>query len=91
MAQVNLKDVWKIYPGGVEAVMDFHRRILPLLDIVWIENEWYRRGIERLFFEASRQISLVDCLSFEIMEALGIGKAFACDRHFSAAGFQIVS
>ena len=61
-----------------------------MLDVVWIEREWYRRGIERLFSEASRQLSLVNCLSFEIMEALDIETAFAIDRHFLAAGFSLV-
>jgi predicted nucleic acid-binding protein len=75
--------------AGLEAVLDFQRRLVPLLDVVWIEQEWYRRGIERLFSEASRQLSLVDCLSFEIMETLDIKTAFAFDRHFVAAGFSL--
>ncbi|MCF8051035.1 MAG: PIN domain-containing protein [Desulfobacterales bacterium] len=78
------------YRVGLEAVLDFQRRLVPLLDVVWIEQDWYRRGIERLLSEASRQLSLVDCLSFEIMEALDIETAFAFDRHFVAAGFSLV-
>jgi hypothetical protein len=38
-------------------------------------------------FEQSR-ISFTDCLSFAVMRALGIRKAFAFDRHFEQAGFE---
>lgn len=38
-----------------------------------------------------KSLSLVDCLSFEIMESGNISMAFACDEHFEEAGFQIAN
>ncbi|MFZ7110305.1 MAG: hypothetical protein ACOWYE_01370 [Desulfatiglandales bacterium] len=35
-----------------------------------------------------RSLSLVDCLSFEIMESNGIGHAFSFDKHFEEFGFD---
>jgi predicted nucleic acid-binding protein len=35
-----------------------------------------------------RQLSLVDCVSFEMMRRLGIKTAFTYDRHFSEQGFE---
>jgi predicted nucleic acid-binding protein len=32
--------------------------------------------------------SFTDCVSFAVMQALGISKAFAFDRHFDMLGFQ---
>ncbi|HDI60924.1 MAG TPA: PIN domain-containing protein [Desulfobacteraceae bacterium] len=75
---------------GLSAVRDFQARLFPLLEVVWINRDWYRRGVERLYAEQSRHLSLVDCLSFEIMQALEIETAFACDRHFSEAGFTLL-
>ena len=75
---------------GLEAVRGFQARLLPLLEVVWIDREWYQRGIERLYIETQRRVSLVDCLSFEIIEALGIEKAFAFDVHFPRAGFRLI-
>lgn len=75
---------------GLAAVRDFQARLFPLLDVVWIDPDWYRKGIERLYAGQSRHLSLVDCLSFEIMEAQQIETAFAFDRHFEEAGFRLL-
>jgi predicted nucleic acid-binding protein len=37
-----------------------------------------------------RQVSLVDLVSFEVMRREGIDTAFAFDRDFERAGFQVV-
>jgi len=40
---------------------------------------------------SSTDISLVDCLSFEIMEAQEITYAFTFDKHFEDQGFTIAA
>ena len=40
---------------------------------------------------ADQQISFTDCVSFAMMRRLGIGAAFAFDRHFRDAGFQMIT
>lgn len=74
---------------GFEPVHDFHAKILPLLDIVWIDHQWYWKGVQRLYSHRNRSLSLVDCLSFEIMETRNITLAFTFDKHFSENGFEI--
>jgi len=46
---------------------------------------------QRLFAQNNRNVSLVDCLSFEIMDSLEIKYAFAFDRHFEENGFTIAA
>ena len=76
---------------GLDAVQDFNYRIVPLLEILWVNEDWYGRGFQRLQSHKIRDISLVDCLSFEIMEARSITMAFTYDKHFEENGFTIAS
>lgn len=49
---------------------------------------WHTRAVQRLHVENSRGVSLTDCQSFEIMEAMEIRTAFSFDRRFTAKGFE---
>ena len=72
---------------GLAAVRVFHEDIFPLLSIEWVDESTYRAGIASVFTAARRDLSLVDCVSFEIMRRLGIRSAFAFDNHFKEQGF----
>jgi predicted nucleic acid-binding protein len=74
---------------GLDAVQDFHVRIVPLLDVLWVNAEWYARAFLRLSSQGKRDLSLVDCLSFEIMEARAVTLAYTYDKHFEENGFTI--
>jgi predicted nucleic acid-binding protein len=74
---------------SLEAVWDFNRKTLPILDVVWANEAWHSRAVQRLHTERSRGLSLTDCLSFEIMEAREITVAFTFDRHFTERGFEM--
>ncbi len=76
---------------GLSAIRDLNTRILPLFDIIWTDKEWYSRAVQRLFLEGRKDLSLVDCLSFEIMESYDISEAFAFDKHFDEMGFSLPS
>ena len=47
--------------------------------------------ISALLAAAKKNLSLVDCVSFELMGNLGIRTAFAFDAHFKDAGFGLCS
>jgi predicted nucleic acid-binding protein len=74
---------------GLEPVVDFNTKLLPLIDVVWVNNEWYTRAVQRLLIQRKKDVSLVDCLSFEIMEAKDIKLAYTFDKHFEENGFII--
>lgn len=76
---------------GLESVRDFNLKILPLFEVIWVNAEWYAKAVQRLFVQGKKSLSLVDCLSFEIMESQNISMAFAFDEHFEDAGFKIAN
>ncbi|MHC1727401.1 MAG: type II toxin-antitoxin system VapC family toxin [Syntrophobacteraceae bacterium] len=76
---------------GLEAALDFDRNIVPLLDVIWVDEVWHDRAMQRLRTERNRRLSLTDCLSFEIMEELEIPTAFTFDGHFRERGFEIAA
>ena len=76
---------------SIPSVRDFHSKILPLLEVIWVDGKWYERAMHRLLAQNKKTTSLVDCLSFEIMEDLEIKYAFAFDKHFEENGFTIAA
>jgi predicted nucleic acid-binding protein len=76
---------------GLTAVRDFNGKISPLMEVVWVDADWQNRGMLRLLTQNQRTLSLVDCISFEIMEAREITEAFTFDRHFAESGFTIAN
>jgi predicted nucleic acid-binding protein len=76
---------------SLEAVWDFHYKIIPLLETVWVDEGWHSRAFQRLQAERNRNVSLTDCLSFEIMEAREITTAFTFDKHFTERGFTLAA
>ena len=76
---------------GLQCVNDFHARIFPLLEVIWVDEKQYTRAMQRLLARKQRDLSLVDCLSFEIMESMEIQCAFAFDRHFEENGFSLAA
>jgi predicted nucleic acid-binding protein len=45
---------------------------------------------EQLLTADRRQLSLVDCSSFETMRRLGIKKVFSFDEHFREQDFEVI-
>ena len=76
---------------GLEAGHDFQSKIMPLLEMIWVSGDGHTRAIQRLFALNNRSVSLVDCLSFEIMESREITHAFTFDKHFPENGFTIAA
>lgn len=75
---------------GLAAARDFDEDVLPVVRVHWVDDRLYRLGIDRLWREDSRQLSLVDCVSFEFMRTQGLQSALAVDPHFKRAGFDIL-
>jgi predicted nucleic acid-binding protein len=75
---------------GMEAVRAFHQDVLPVIRLEWVNGATHQGGVTALLTVAQRQLSLVDCVSFELMRRLGIRRAFAFDEHFAEQGFDII-
>jgi predicted nucleic acid-binding protein len=75
---------------GMSAVLDLHK-IMPLLQVEWMTSEYHRFATSALLSVNLRDLSLVDCSSFESMRRLGIEKVFAFDDHFQLQGFELVN
>lgn len=75
---------------GIEAVRDFETRVLPLMDVVWIDQVLRQRALKRLFRSDRRQLSLVDCASFVVMDMEGIGEALSLDSDFEREGYRLL-
>jgi predicted nucleic acid-binding protein len=67
---------------GLDAVRALVRDVLPLIEIAFIDSTIHEAAVAALLAARRRQLSLVDCTSFELMRRREVGRAFAFDRHF---------
>jgi predicted nucleic acid-binding protein len=74
---------------GMKAVRVFEQDIIPVLHIIWVTKEVHSAAVSAHLMADRRSLSLVDCLSFEVMRRTGVLKAFAFDRHFKDYGYEI--
>lgn len=74
----------RIGPAGVR---DFQTNFVPALDVIWVGEPLHQRAVAALLTAGQRNLSLVDCVSFELMRELGLDTAFAYDHHFDQQGF----
>ncbi len=72
---------------GMRAVRQLHDGLLPVAEIVWIDEKLHRRATAAMLAAARRNVSLVDWLSFEVMRDRRIRHAFTFDAHFGEQGF----
>jgi uncharacterized protein len=75
---------------GIEIVGDFYSEVLPVLDVHWVDEELHSQGLAILLAAGLRDLSLVDYVSFQLMRRLGLGTAFAFDRHFVQQAFRCI-
>jgi predicted nucleic acid-binding protein len=76
---------------GIDAVRVFDRDVAPVLEVIWIDEARHRTAMAALVTAGRRDLSLVDCVSFESMRRSGVTRAFALDRHFDEQGFELLT
>jgi uncharacterized protein len=74
---------------GPQAVLDLTDGMLPVIEVVWVDEALQAVALEAARATAWRQ-SLVDHTSFVVMRRAGIELAFAYDSDFERAGFGFV-
>jgi predicted nucleic acid-binding protein len=75
---------------GIEAVRVFERDIVPMLRLEWVTRDIHSAAAAAQMIAARRTLSLVDCVSFEVMRRSEIRTAFAFDRHFREYGYELI-
>jgi len=74
---------------GINAVRSFEEDILPVVKIEWVDADVHHAGVSALLTASRRDLSLVDCVSFDLMRRYGLQHVFAFDEHFTEQGFQV--
>ena len=59
-------------------------------DIVFTDALLFRGALAQMRRFADKRLSLTDCVSFELMNSLGLQAAFTFDRDFRDCGFRMV-
>lgn len=67
---------------GMDAVRSIQEDVLPVMEIVWVDAATHSLAVTALLAAQRRKLSLVDCVSFAVMRAIGSQVAFAFDQHF---------
>lgn len=62
----------------------------PITTIQSASTELFHQGMELYGQRPDKDWSLVDCISFIVMDEQGIQDALTSDRHFTQAGFNIL-
>ena len=75
---------------GLAQALNFHATTQKLLTVHWITDIEHDIAVELLNQRMRRRLSLVDCVSFVLMETYGSTTAFAYDSDFQTEGFQLV-
>lgn len=63
-------------------------RASPQVRIIPLDSRYFNRGLERMAQRKDKDWSLTDCISFVVMEELGLKEALTGDRDFEQAGFK---
>lgn len=75
---------------GVEAVRLFESEIMPVTELIWVDEAVHKQGMSALLAANRRTLSLVDCTSFEMIRQAGFDAVFTFDPHFYEQGFKII-
>jgi uncharacterized protein len=75
---------------GMEAVTEFCALASPIMVTKWVDQPTHDAGVAAVLAAGRRKLSLVDCVSFEVMRRAAIRRAFAFDPHFLEAGFEVI-
>ena len=76
---------------GFDAARAFQIEMVPILNVHWIDKPLHEKAVAALLTAGRRNLSLVDCVSFEVMREMDLDMAFAFDAHFTEQGLRLVS
>lgn len=59
-----------------------------LIQVIWVDKLIEEQAWRKFLKYDDKDVSMVDCTSFVVMEQWGLGTAFSFDHHFHQVGFQ---
>lgn len=74
---------------GMEALRALHVDLAPVIGVRWVDEQLHERAVAALLAAGTRDISLVDWTSFELMREMGVREALAFDDDFVAQWFDL--
>jgi predicted nucleic acid-binding protein len=74
---------------GLAAVRLFAEDIAPVLQILWIDAAAHGSAMQLLTTANRRDLSLVDCVSFQAIRTRKVREVFCFDPHFAEQGFRV--
>lgn len=75
---------------GLRAARFLHTEVVPLMSVEWVDASTYSGAAALVFAQGARDLSIVDCVSFQVMDRRGIDVAFGRDHHFSDRGMRLI-
>lgn len=75
---------------GFEAVRAIADRFLPLIETLFVSADIHASAAAAFLIAGRRQLSFVDCVSFELMRRHGIREALSLDPDFERQGFRLL-
>ena len=75
---------------GIEPLRALLDDLLPAIETIYVDESIHQAAVAALIASRSRDVSLVDWTSFEVMRRLGIEQAFAFNDDFAAQGFGVL-
>ena len=78
--------------AGADRAVEVARDVLRSnrYELVFTDPELLNGGLAKMARFSDKRLSLTDCVSFELMEKLGLPAAFTFDRDFRDCGFETV-
>jgi uncharacterized protein len=75
---------------GMDALRTLLDDVIAVIGVQRITEADHRAAMAAVLAAGRRDLSLVDCSSFEVMRRLALRHVFAFDRHFNEQGFEVL-
>ena len=76
--------------GGLKSIQRMQSELLPAIEIDWLDPEQHETAVSNVLTANRRNLSLVDCSSFQTMRRNSIQTVFTFDEHFKERGFTVI-
>jgi len=74
---------------GMTAMTALVEDLLPVVSVRWVDEVTHKAALASFLTANRRQLSYVDCVSFQVMRDTGIKAALTLDAHFKQQGFRL--